>query len=122
MTKRVTTRIDQLTLRLIVQKATNEKKTVSQTIAELVAASIKNDEIGLMAKNIADLLSSFDYMQTEFHVHEVTSRREFQMTLNILILINEIAKRILSRVEYEAAWAEFETKQEEYIATNRIRI
>lgn len=125
MTKRVTTRIDQPTLKLIVEKATNEKKTVSQTIAELAAESIlssENDEIGLLAKNLADLSSSFNSMQNEFRIHEVTFQREFQMTLNVLILINEIAKRVLSPAEYEAAWVQYEKKHEEYTATNRIRL
>lgn len=125
MTKRVTTRIDQPTLKLIVEKATNEKKTVSQTIAELAAESIlssENDEIGLLAKKLADLSSSFNSMQNEFRIHEVTFQREFQMTLNVLILINEIAKRVLSPAEYETAWVQYEKKQEEYTATNRIRL
>lgn len=124
MSKRVTTRFSEPLLKLIVNKALKEKKTISETVAELAAASIlssENDDIHLLAKNLADLSSSFSFLKNEFEIHEVTSRREFQMILNGLILINEVAKRVLSPAEYEAAWVQYEKKQEEYTATNRIR-
>lgn len=125
MSRRVTTRFEEALFKLIVEKAANEKKTISETIAELAAASIlsnENDEIGLLAKSIAELSSSLSSVQKEFQIHKETSQREFEMVLHTLILVNETSKRIFSKSEHEEAWNKCERIRNEYVKNDRISL
>ncbi|HOS46314.1 MAG TPA: hypothetical protein PLG94_09975 [Smithellaceae bacterium] len=125
MFKRLTTRISEPILKLVVNKACSEKKPISDVIAEAVASAMtssENDEILLLTKSVAELTSSLSSVQKEFLIHKEMSQREFQMILNVLIFLNEIAKRVLSKDEYEVAWDLYQTKQKEYSTTNRIHL
>jgi len=110
MTQRVTTRLTEPVLTLIKAKASDAKKSVSESISELVSAAIlssENDKLG---------------MQKEFQVHKEISQRQLQMILHILVLENEIAKHILPRDDYEKAWEKYQQKHDAYKTTGRISL
>lgn len=122
MTQRVTTRLTEPVLTLIKAKASDAKKSVSESISELVSAAIlssENDKLDSFAKRITESLSG---MQKEFQVHKEISQRQLQMILHILVLENEIAKHILPRDDYEKAWEKYQQKHDAYKTTGRISL
>ncbi|MCX5827112.1 MAG: hypothetical protein NTV58_03805 [Deltaproteobacteria bacterium] len=125
MANRCTTRLTEPVKKLIAAKASKEKKSISEIIAEIVSAaafSYGECESDSLAKSVSDLSTSFSILRKEFAAHREASDREFRMIFNILILQNELSKHLMPMDKYEEAWRKYDKKHDEYQSTGKISL